>query len=233
MPVSRWWAFERASVWERQVGGGGAPLPGPAASVQGVGRLHARELSRAMGQRNLGLVLRRLGRGVRAYAAWRDGAIACYGWVSFASECVGELERPIHPGAGDAYVWNCVTLPEHRRHGLYAGLLQAIAERMGAEGVRRLWIGATLAGRRSVRGFRAAGFRPALRATYVRVGPLSVLRVTPDRALPEELAEAARGLLRQPDDREWAGLLVARRPAADYRRCAAVDARPAPGHSRA
>lgn len=227
MPAGRWFAFERASVWEREVGAGAAPPPGPALAVHEVRRLHARELSRAMGQRDLGLVLRRLGRGVRAFAAWRDGAIACYGWVSFAGECVGELERPIHPRAGEAYVWNCVTLPRHRRRGLYAGLLRSIAERMAAEGVRRLWIGATLNGRRSLRGFRAAGFRPALRVTYLRLGRWSVLRAAPDRALGDELARAARRLLLQPDDRAYGGLLVARRPTADYRRCVAADTRPA------
>lgn len=229
MPARRWWAFERASIWEREAGGGSAPSPAAPAGVREVRRINARELSRAMGQRDLGLVLRRLGRGVRAYAAWRNGVIACYGWVSAASECVGELERPIHPGPREVYVWNCVTLPAYRRLGLYAGLLRAIAERMGQEGVERLWIGATLGSRRSVRGFRAAGFRPAVRVTYLRLGRWSVLRATPVRGAGPELAGVVDRLLLRPGDREWAGLRWARQPIAAHRRCAAADARPARG----
>ena len=218
MPARRWWAFERASVWERAGGGGEWPSPDPTADVHEVGRLHARELSRAMGQRDLGLVLRRLGRGVRAFAAWRDGVIASYGWVSTASECIGELERPIHPGPGEVYVWNCVTLPRYRRQGLYVALLRSIVERMGQKGVERLWIGSTLANRRSVHGFRAAGFRPVVRVTYVRVGRWAALRGAP--------AGAAERLLGHPADRPWAGLLWARQPVVEYRRCIAADARP-------
>jgi len=69
------------------------------------------------------------------------GEIAGYGWLSTGPEWIGELGIEIRPGPGEIYVWNCVTLPAHRRRGLFRALLQTAVESARREGLGRLWIG--------------------------------------------------------------------------------------------
>lgn len=83
----------------------------------------------------------RFGRGCRAFAVQEQGAIVAYGWLSTGPEWVGEVSAQITPAAGEAYIWNCVTLPEHRRRGHYRALLEGILARARSEGLTRMWIG--------------------------------------------------------------------------------------------
>ncbi|MDQ6741776.1 MAG: GNAT family N-acetyltransferase, partial [Candidatus Dormibacteraeota bacterium] len=65
------------------------------------------------------LVLARLARGCRCLAVRSGGEVAGYGWLSTGPEWIGELGLEIRPAPGEIYVWNCVTLPAHRRRGLF------------------------------------------------------------------------------------------------------------------
>ena len=79
------------------------------------------------------LVAARLARGCRCFAVWMDGQVAGYGWLSTGPEWIGELGLEIRPPVGEAYIWNCVTLPAHRLRGkdLRLLLLQRDAEHLG------------------------------------------------------------------------------------------------------
>ncbi len=69
------------------------------------------------------LVRLRLERGCRCLVVRIGDGIAAYGWLSMGSEWIGELGLEIRPAPGEAYLWNCVTLPEHRYRGYYRALL--------------------------------------------------------------------------------------------------------------
>jgi GNAT superfamily N-acetyltransferase len=137
------------------------------------------------------LVAQRLGRGCRCYVVWREGAVGGYGWLSTTPEWIGEIELQITPGPGEGYIWNCVTMPEHRRQGIFRSLLLGIQHAARREGLRRLWIGSVAIP--AERAVGPAGFRPALRFQTVTVAGIRVLRVTED--VDSGLAAAARAAL--------------------------------------
>ena len=87
------------------------------------------------------LVATRLARGCRCFAAWRDDAVAGYAWLSGGPEWIGEVGLEIQPGPGEAYIWNCVTLPPYRRQGVFRDLVAHLCEVAEGEGLSRLWIG--------------------------------------------------------------------------------------------
>jgi GNAT superfamily N-acetyltransferase len=140
----------------------------------------------------------RLVRGCRCFAAWLDGRVAGYGWLSTGAEWIGELEREIVLPPGEAYAWNCVTLPASRRRGVFRALLGCIAESARRDGARRLWIGSAggLGGPPAGTGaIGEAGFVPALRAELLA---LPGLRVVVARTVP------AAG--REPSGTAWRAL---------------------------
>src|SRR5205085_7023211 len=113
----------------------------------------------------------RLARGCRCFAAWRGRQVLAYGWLSTDAEWIGEIGLEIRPAPGEGYVWNCVTLPAHRRSGLFRALLVAVAAEAKREGLSRLWIASVEDA--TERPVVAAGFEPVLR---VRALPLPGLR---------------------------------------------------------
>jgi GNAT superfamily N-acetyltransferase len=122
--------------------------------------------------------------------------IAAYGWVSEVVESIGELERPFHIRKGEAYIWDCATLPRYRRQGLYTALLHATVSTLWREGARRLWIGASLGNHPSLRGMASAGFQPVIKMTYVRLFRFKHVWVSNyPSASPMVAVEARRGLL--------------------------------------
>ncbi|HEY8202810.1 MAG TPA: GNAT family N-acetyltransferase [Actinomycetota bacterium] len=216
--MAKRWTWERGAVWELELTGGRIPLVAPAvpARWEEAGPDGAEELASAMGLPEPGEVLRRLAGGARAFAArvapvgGAGGRIVCYGWVSAGSEWIGELERAIRLGPGEAYVWDCLTAPEHRRLGLYTALLGHIARTLQAEGFGRLWIGSALGNRPSIRGFEAAGFRPVLRVAYVRAGAATVFVTRSFPRVPRGRAAAARAALARDGEHRAGPLSVGR-----------------------
>jgi GNAT superfamily N-acetyltransferase len=122
------------------------------------------------------LVAPRLARGSRCFVVSVDGTIAGYGWLSTASEWIGELQLKISPRPGEGYIWNCVTLKEHRRKGVFRSLLLGISATARAEGMRRLWIGTVAVP--AERALEPSGFRPALRFGFLRLAGLHSMQVT-------------------------------------------------------
>jgi ribosomal protein S18 acetylase RimI-like enzyme len=136
------------------------------------------------------LVRPRFARGVRCFAAIVDGAIAGYGWLSTQPEWIGELQLDISPGPGEAYLWNCATVPEHRRRGIFKALLTGISNHAQAAGLRRLWIGSVAIPAEKVVG--PSGFRRALRFSTWTLGSAHVLISRPAAEADAKLVREAR-----------------------------------------
>jgi acetyltransferase (GNAT) family protein len=203
------WAWERGTLWSLDLPGDPRPVlpPRVPAGWEECGPAAARELAATMGGED-DVVGRRMQRGSRAFAARVDGRIACYGWVSVGAECIGELEREFRLPPGEAYVWDCFTVPERRCLGLYGSLLTHLAGAMQAEGMHRLWIGSAMANRPSIRGFETAGFSPVVRVAYLRAGAVSCLASRPFATAPSGLAAAALDALVRPDESAVGPFLV-------------------------
>jgi len=132
------------------------------------------------------LVAARFARGSRCFAVWIDGGVGGYGWLSTTPEWIGELQLEIRPRPGEGYIWNCATVDEHRRKGIFRSLLVGISEMARKEGLKRLWIGSVAIPAEKV--VEPSGFKPAIRFTSLTFGGLHLMRVTPasDTALAAE-----------------------------------------------
>lgn len=202
MPGRHPWAFERGTLWALELDSEGSQqarsVAAPAAATFGeVPHEAAAVLAEAMGERPPRLVRERFESGRRCFAAWVNGEIAAYGWVSHGEECIGELERSLRMRPSEAYIWDCATLPPFRRRGLYTALLRSIVGMLREEGIHRIWIGAGRGNSASIRGFAAAGFQPVLNLTYARILALRYDWVS-DAAVPSDLSSDARQSLLTP-----------------------------------
>ena len=133
------------------------------------------------------LAARRLARGCLCFAVWIEGEIGGYGWLSTGPEWIGELQLEIKPREREAYIWNCVTVPEHRRRGVFRSLvvgMSAAARRLGA---RRVWIGSVDIP--AEKALAPIGFQPALHFNVATVAGLHLMRVSRSA----ETALAAQG----------------------------------------
>ena len=145
------------------------------------------------------LVALRLARGCRCFLAWLDESIAGYCWLSTGPEWIGELELRITPNVGEAYIWNCVTVPEHRRKGVFRSLLTGVSAIARKEGLQRLWI-ASLAIPAS-KAVGPAGFRPALDVASTVLQGFVWINVQPASGADPELTAAAHRVLATPAGR--------------------------------
>ena len=137
-----------------------------------------------------GLVPARLARGSRCFGAWVGHELVGYGWLSTKSEWIGEVQLEIRLPAGEAYIWNCVTLARHRRKGVFGSVVTAIVRQGHKEGLARLWI-ASLDGMGG-KTIQQAGFQPVLRFNSgMRLG-LHWLIVSPAQGVDPGLLASAR-----------------------------------------
>jgi len=219
------WAFERGTLWavelNRQTPS--SVPPRLAAVFREAHRESAEFLAAAMCLPQPEPVLRRLAAGRRCFGAWIEGRIAAYGWVSQAAECIGELEREIQLPAGEAYIWDCVTLPPYRRQRLYSALLSHIVARLHGQSVQRVWIGSSLDNRASIRGFANAGFRPVVTLVYARLSELCGLWLIRHRTAPDHLVHAARRALTTGREHWWGPVAVGRLEPAHHLKCVQIE----------
>jgi GNAT superfamily N-acetyltransferase len=169
----------------------GPPLAGPL-EVREVDWAVAGAVAEAMGREG-DLVSTRMDRGCRCFGAWEGDELVGYGWLSRGPEWIGEVELQISPGGGDAYVWNCVTLPAHRRKGVFTALLKGIAAGARAEGLTRLWIGSVAIP--AEKAMAPSGFKPALRLDSTVIRGMRWLRVKRVEGAGPSLVDAARKVL--------------------------------------
>jgi GNAT superfamily N-acetyltransferase len=132
----------------------------------------------------------RFERGSRAFAVMEAGKVVSYGWLSTTTEWIGELGVEISPAAGEAYVWNCLTLAAHRRRGHYRALLEGIVAQARRDGLARLWIGSTEDP--AQKADADAGFVAVLNFAVRRFAGVRWLSARPDPRADHELVADAR-----------------------------------------
>jgi GNAT superfamily N-acetyltransferase len=138
------------------------------------------------------LVAERLARGARCFVVRMDSAVGGYGWLSVHPEWIGETQLEITPGPGEGYIWNCVTVAEHRRKGIFRSLLIGINESARRKGLKRVWVGSVAIP--AERAVASSGFKPALHFTIVTIGSVwHLMRVS--ASSDPDLASAARAVL--------------------------------------
>jgi ribosomal protein S18 acetylase RimI-like enzyme len=206
---------------------GGDPVPNPvqptiAAEFGEVKNASAVKLAEAMGLPVSDPVLRRFTSGRRCFAARVQDQIAAYCWFSQSPECIGEMERELRITDGEAYVWDCATLPKFQRKNLYNALLGHLTHYLKAEGLRRVWIGSSVDNLPSQRAFKRAGFQPAITALYLRLNNLSCMVILGSSHAPRDLAAAARQRMTLSQERSWGPFLLSYTRPAQRPACAQV-----------
>ncbi len=205
------WAVERGVLSAIALTGSIARVPPRLdARIGSVGPEAIIPLASAMGLGDLDPVRERLTAGRRCFAAWYKGIIVAYGWVSQCVEYIGEQEREFRIPPGEAYIWDCATLPRYRGQHLYSALLSQILHTLQEEGVRRVWIGTSSTNHASLNGFARTGFHPVLTLTYVRYRKLRVLWIGNDPHAPRDWVADARQALIAPDEPVLGPLVLAR-----------------------
>lgn len=200
MPSRRLWAFERGVLWALDMDGDALAVARPAIAVEWGEEppSAAASIASAMGHADDAEVCARFAAGSRCCTARVAGAITAYGWVSQGMERIGEIEGSLRLRADEAYIWDCATLPHYRRRGQYTALLGWMTRRLRAEGVRRVWIGASRRNRPSLRAFATAGFRPVIDLLYLRLGRWGHAWLMGHPSAPAALIADARQALADP-----------------------------------
>jgi GNAT superfamily N-acetyltransferase len=139
------------------------------------------------------LVDLRLGRGCRSFVGRAGGEVVAFCWLSTGPEWIGELGLEIRPPAGEAYVWNCFTLPAHRHRGYFRALLGQLVTVARDEGLSRLWIGAVDGG--AEHAVTGNGFAPVLYFRAVTLGGVRWVTVRGFEGVDETLLSTAMSAL--------------------------------------
>ena len=124
---------------------------------------------------------RRFDAGHRAYVASRDGRPAAWGWVATRTADIGELGSTFAIPARERYLWNFVTLREHRGLGIYPRLLDAIV-RAESRDAERFWIAYAPENRASGAGIRNAGIVALAELSFDANGRAALKSLVPDGA---------------------------------------------------
>ncbi len=178
------------------------------------------ELAEAMGPGSTAAIRRRFASGSqdggaspassagrRCYAARVAGRLATYGWVSFGGEYIGELNLWIRLQPGEAYIWDCATLPAYRQQRLYSALLSDMIAELRREPpgrpLERLWIGANLDNLPSQKGILRAGFQAVADMAVERVLAMRQVWVLGHPGVPDDLVAEARRVFLDNRDRVW------------------------------
>jgi ribosomal protein S18 acetylase RimI-like enzyme len=162
------------------------------AEFREIDRGSVKEIAGAMGKGCTDQPNQRFAEGRRCFGFWREGEIASYCWVSHGIEWIGEMQVHFKMREGEAYIWDCATLPVFRRKGLYAALLYRMVLNLFEEGIHRIWIGSNLENIPSIKGFQQAGFHPIMQVLFVRIWILRFFRIKLDPSAPEDFLNATR-----------------------------------------
>ena len=148
-------------------------------------------------------ITKRLESGRQCYAAWVDGQVMAYGWVSLDEESIGELNLRIKLLPGEAYIWDCATLPAFREKGLYSALLIYTLGELRLQGLCRAWIGADHDNVASQKGMRRAGFQHVADLVIERVLAMRQVWVMGLPGVPESIVAEARRAFLNDRDKVW------------------------------
>ncbi len=162
-------------------------------------------LAQAMGLDSPAPVLERFAGQRRCYVAWVDGTLAAYGWVTLDEEGIGELGLRLRLAPGEAYIWDCATLPSYRGQRLYPALLRHISRELQAEGFRLVLIGADSDNLASQKGMVLAGFQPVADMFRTAAPSRKPMWLRGRPGVPEPLVEGIRQALFDTEGRRlWA-----------------------------
>ena len=165
------------------------------ATFRRLGQESASALAIAMGT-SQAEVYKRFDTGRSCYTAWVNGQIAAYGWVSIDEEFIGELSLRLRLLPGEAYIWDCATLPAFRQKRLFSALLVNMLHELRLGPLCRVWIGADLDNVASQHGIDRAGFHRVADLSVRHVLALRQVQVQTYPGVPESLlAEARRAFL--------------------------------------
>jgi ribosomal protein S18 acetylase RimI-like enzyme len=195
-PIQTFTAFQRGRIYARDLDATTffeSPIPGISVVFGELTAADASALAAAMDQSSAA-ILDRFQQNRRCFAAWHGDEIASYCWISMQQEYVGEMESVLDIYAGEGYIWNCATLPQHRRQGLYTTLLAFMLQTLSSQGMNRIWIGADLENIPSLRAFDTVGFLPAAAFTFFRLWRLYGFITRPLAQTPPHLLKAGRRL---------------------------------------
>ena len=123
--------------------------------------------------------------------------------MSFNEEYVGELNLRLTLLPGEAYIWDCATLPAFRRNYLYGALLVYILGELRSENLCRVWIGADFDNVASQRGIARAGFQQVADLVVARVLALRSVWVQGRPNVPDGLVAEARRAFLNNRDKVW------------------------------
>ncbi len=184
------------------------PLPvGPVLQVPVVfmhaGPEVAQELAQAMDLDDPALVLQRFDNGRHCYIGRIEGTLVTYGWVTFDEEDIGELSLSIRLKAGEAYIWNCATLPEHRGQRLYPALLTHIIGELHHQGLHRVWIGTDADNLPSQSGMAVVGLQPIGDVVISRVLTMRRVWMRGRQGVPAQLVSDVRYALFGEREEVW------------------------------
>lgn len=105
---------------------------------------------------SLQIITARLQAGNRPYLAFMGNIPVAYGWVATQEGSISDLQLYFAVPPENCYLYNFLTLPEWRGHGIYPRLLQAIIRQ--EEQIQRFWIGYLPDNNASGSGIQKAGF---------------------------------------------------------------------------
>jgi ribosomal protein S18 acetylase RimI-like enzyme len=160
-------------------------------------------LAASTGSLSLTEINQRFETGRQCYAAWVDDQIVAYGWVSLEHEDIGELNLRIKLLPGDAYVWDCATLPAYRGNLLYGALLVYILAQLRAQNLCRVWIGTDHDNLASQKGIARAGFHHVADLVIERVLAMRQVWVAGLPGVPGSIVAEARRAFLNDRDKVW------------------------------
>ena len=155
--------------------------------------------------------MKRLRSGRQCYAALVDGKLAAYGWVSLETEDIGELNLRVRLLAGEAYIWDCATLPAYREKHLYSALLAYILGALRSQELYRVWIGADLDNVASQKGMARAGFQHVADLVIEPVLTMRKASVTGQPGIIESIVDEARRVFLNDRGKVWPGIVSAKK----------------------
>lgn len=86
------------------------------------------------------------------------GDVLAYGWIARSGDTVNDLGFDLDLPPGEAWIYDCATVPQARGKGLYAALLVAMRHDFATYSIRHGWIGTAPRNWASQRGIARAGF---------------------------------------------------------------------------
>ncbi len=204
------WTVEYGTLWAFESGDDLPPTCPAQVEVkfEEVGMAAVDELTLAMNLPTSEPIQQRFQGHRRCFSLKIDSQIACYGWVTHGVEHVGELERHFNLPDDEAYIWDCATVPAWRGQRCYSALLSQILVRLHAEGVSRLWIGASRQNQPSIQGMVNAGFKQVVDVTYRRFYYLTLLWFQEAATAPPPLVSAAYCILLNHHERRFGPLAI-------------------------